>query len=319
MQYNTQIQSARRKYLQGLPLSDEEQKLIEKDQSGKDFLFFMTEDSSFIIPDKYNADTTYKLIEDQINTVATKRYSFTRYIRYAAAVVALVLLSTVVYNYLKQPGILHVMTSYGEKKEITLPDGSTVLLNSMSSVTYPEKMTGKTREVTLQGEAYFSVIKNPDKTFIVKAKDTEIKVLGTKFNVEAYDSEGAVTTTLFEGSVSVGKTGGEIKVLKPNEQAIINKGTGKLEVKELNDPETEVAWRNNILVFENERFSDILNVLSREYNVVFDIEDEDLSRLRITARFNSDEPIDKALNILGQSADFEYTRQANTNKIEIRK
>lgn len=320
MQYKTKIQSARRKYLQRSPLSDKEQKLIDKDLLGKDFLFFTNDDSSFIIPDKYNAATTYDLIENRINrNTASTRSSITRYISYAAAILILALLSTVAYNYLKQPEILQVTTSYGERKEVALPDGSTVVLNSMSSIAFPEKMSGKTRSVTLHGEAFFSVAKNPDKTFIVKAGDAEVKVLGTKFNVEAYESESSVTTTLFEGSVSVGISGSKPKILKPNEQAIINKETGKLDVKSLDNPETERAWRENILIFENQKLSDILNVLSREYNVIFEVEELALSKLRITARFDSKESIGKVLEVLSQSADFDYVQQSNTYKIATKR
>lgn len=99
-------------------------------------------------------------------------------------------LSTVLYNYSQQSAdILYVSTAYGEKKEVILADGSTIILNSLSSISYPEDMSGKTRNVTLHGEAYFDVAKNPNKAFIVQAEGVEVKVLGTKFNINAYENQ----------------------------------------------------------------------------------------------------------------------------------
>lgn len=320
MKYNTKIQKARQKYLKGLPLSEQEQALIEKDLSDKDFLFFTSDDAPLILPDKYKADTTYRLVEKQIRlNKSIMSRPLIKYAGYAAAVLLLFLISTVVYNYAKQPEVLYVTTSYGEKKEVELPDGSVVILNSLSSIAYPQKMNGKTREVSLEGEAYFDVVKNPNQAFIVKAKNIEVKVLGTKFNIDAYENQEHITTTLFDGIVSVEVHSGYTKKLKPGEQAVFSKKTEKLEVQQLKDLDIETAWRNNLLVFENEPLIDILDALSREHNVNFEINNQTLAELRITARFASGESIERALTILGQTAEFTYIKQGNKYKIVTRK
>lgn len=320
MKYNNKIQLAREKYLKKLPLSDQEQILIEKDFSGKDFLFYKEEDKPFILPEKYSAESTFSIVQEEINKgTSTNRKSFIKYIGYAAAILVIALLSTILYNYTQQSSTLYASTTYGEKKEIHLPDGSTVILNSLSSISYSKKMNGKTRNVTLHGEAYFDVAKNTDKAFIVKAEDIEVKVLGTKFNINAYENQENITTTLFEGSVSVGTNSRNTSKLKPDQQAIFNKETKKIETRTLTNASIGAAWRNNILVFDNMRLSDILNTLSRQYNVKFDVDNQQLKQLRITARFSSDESIENALSILGKSAEFTYIQENNNYKIISRK
>lgn len=319
MKYSNKIQTARQKYLRGIPLTDLEQTLINKDLSNKDFMFFMSDDTPLIIPDRYGAEKTYTLIQKKIDqNISYKSKPLIKYISYAAAILVLTLLSTVIYTNFKEPTMLYATTSYGEKKEIKLPDGSLVILNSMSSIAYPQKMNGKTREVLLQGEAYFDVAKNPDKAFVVKVEDIEVKVLGTKFNIDAYESQEYITTSLFEGIVSVGIHSGHNKKLKPGEQAIFSKKSEELEVQQFRSVDKETAWLNNELAFDNEQFSTILQALSREYNVTFDINNETLKKLRMTARFSLSGSVDTALDILGESAEFTYTKQGNKYKITTR-
>ncbi len=320
MKYNNKTQIARQKYLQGLLLSEEEQVLIEKDLSGNDFHFFMSDNEPFLLPQKYSAESTYSIIEEHINKRGDfRRKLLPRYAGYAAAILILALLSTAIYNYFTQSVTLYASTSYGEKKEVSLPDGSVVVLNNTSSISYSEKRIGTTRELILQGEAYFDVAKDPDKVFIVKAKDIEVKVLGTKFNMKAYESQEYIETTLFAGVVSVGMPSGEIAMLKPGEQAIFKEKTKSVEIRQLKDPGIEMAWQNNILVFDNERFVDILETLSREYNVIFELDNDQLKQLRITARFSTRGSVDAALAILGESAEFTYTRQNSIYTITGRK
>lgn len=315
MKYNNKIQAARKNYLKRLTLSDQDQALIDKDFSRRDFSFFKERNTPFILPEKYNAEATFSLIEKRIIKSRSKS-PLIKYAGYVAAIIIVAFLSTMIYNHTKQSTtILYVSTSYGEKKEIILPDGSKVVLNNMSTISYPEKMNGKTRNVTLKGEAYFDVAKNPNKAFIVKADKVEVRVLGTKFNINAYENEENITTTLFDGSVSVSANSRNTNKLKPGEQAIFSKKTEKFATLILANLDNEAAWRNNQLVFDNEKLSDILSTLSRQYNVTFNVSDKQLNQLRITARFNSSESIENALNILGKSAEFTYIKNNNNYKI----
>jgi transmembrane sensor len=149
----------------------------------------------------------------------------------------------------------------GGQYQVVLPDGSKVWLNSASSLKFPVAFTGTERNVELTGEGYFEVAKNKAKPFNVKVKDIEVAVLGTHFNIMAYNDEAAVKTTLLEGSVRL--TQGKISdMLKPGQQGVINnKGIKIIDV----DTDEAVAWKNGFFYFERENIQDIMKQLSRWY------------------------------------------------------
>jgi transmembrane sensor len=158
-----------------------------------------------------------------------------------------------------------VTTPRGGQFHITLPDGSEVWLNAGSSIRFPTAFPGSERRVELRGEAYFEVAKNAGKPFLVAAYNSEIKVLGTHFNIMAYDDEKEMNTTLLEGSVEVTR-GLESQRITPGHSAIINKGTGKLTVEDA-DLEQAIAWKNDYFIFDNENIESIMRKVSRWYNV----------------------------------------------------
>ncbi|NQX56900.1 DUF4974 domain-containing protein [Pedobacter panaciterrae] len=155
-------------------------------------------------------------------------------------------------------------TARGETYMVVLPDKSKVWLNAASSLIYNTNMNiSEERVVSLEGEAYFEVAKDKTRPFVVISKGQEIEVLGTHFNVNAYDDEPAVATTLLEGSVQV--TAGENKqILKPGFQAINNKGS--IKIKEA-DVETAVDWKEGDFYFENADFRSVMRKISRWYDV----------------------------------------------------
>lgn len=309
MQYKNNRQSIRKKYLKGLPLSKEEQALYEKDFSKADYEFYQSEDAHLLLPEDYSADATYQIIESRISK--NKRRAFVKYTGSVAAVFLLLILSTVIYKYSNQVEMHYVATTWGEKKTVQLPDGSTVVLNSLSSVTYQGELNGKNREIQLAGEAYFDVTKDAKKPFIVKANELEVKVLGTQFNVEAYENQVDIKTTLFEGSVSVSLTDGEKEVLSPGEQFVYNKVNNSTQKSTPENIENERAWQDNRLIFDNLPLSDILKSLAREHNIEFISTNKVLNNLRMTADFSSTESLDTILQKLGESAEFSFNKDGN--------
>jgi transmembrane sensor len=157
-------------------------------------------------------------------------------------------------------------TPRGGQFQLTLPDGTKVWLNAASSLTYPVSFTGKQREVTLKGEAYFEVVHNDKMPFLVLADGMEIKDLGTHFNVMAYSDEANVATTLIEGAVAV-SDGGKATLLKPGQQAVHykNKATG-IVVQEA-DIDQAIAWKNGEFYFSHTSIYDIMRQVSRWYDV----------------------------------------------------
>jgi fecR protein len=148
-----------------------------------------------------------------------------------------------------EKSVLHTLdVPVGGEFELTLADGSRVWLNSMTKFRYPTHFTGKTREVFVEGEAFFSVKKNADCPFIVHTGGVRVKVLGTEFNLSAYPGEKTVTT-LARGKVEVAGESDKVS-LQPGEQAIWNNGLKNIEVKTV-DVSLYSSWIKGVFEFEN--------------------------------------------------------------------
>ncbi|MDP4284168.1 MAG: FecR domain-containing protein [Bacteroidota bacterium] len=162
----------------------------------------------------------------------------------------------VVYNTLSTPR--------GGKYQLVLPDGTKVWLNASSSIRFPTVFEGKERNVTVTGETYFEVAKNPAMPFKIKANDMEVQVFGTHFDIMAYDDESSINTTLLEGSLKVTK-GSLSKMLVPGQQSIVNK-TGDIKVVDASIDEV-MAWKNGWFQFNAYDIGQVMRQISRWYNV----------------------------------------------------
>jgi transmembrane sensor len=158
-----------------------------------------------------------------------------------------------------------ITTPRGGQYQITLPDGTQVWLNSVSSLRFPTRFTGSYRQVEITGEAYFEVAKNAAMPFRVKTAKAQIEVLGTHFNVMAYDDEHLMKTTLLEGAVNI-KSGSAVNRLKPGQQAQIDKG-GATKIVNNVDVEDETAWKNGLFQFNEVGIETILRQASRWYDL----------------------------------------------------
>lgn len=163
-----------------------------------------------------------------------------------------------------------ISTPRGGQYQVTLSDGTKVWLNAASSIRFPVVFTGKERRVEMTGEAYFEVAKNAAMPFKVKATSSEIEVLGTHFNVNAYDDEATVKTTLLEGLVKISvpalAANQAPKFLRPGQQSGINK-EGKISVLNNADTEEAIAWINGRFQFKSADLKSILRQISRWYDV----------------------------------------------------
>jgi len=176
----------------------------------------------------------------------------------------------IIYKVVPNVGILdnksnNITTPIGGQWQVILPEGTKVWLNSASSLTYPATLgKQKDRIVQLNGEAYFEVAKDKLHPFIVNTGKQEVKVFGTHFNINSYQDEPSLKTTLAEGAVSVSIIGGSSKLLKPGQQAILKDGT--LSVENANIEEA-LAWKNGYFRFNDENIQSIMRKLSRWYNI----------------------------------------------------
>jgi transmembrane sensor len=235
-----------------------------------------------------------------------------------------------------------VSTKNGSRTKIQLPDGSTVWLNSSSKLVYDNEHFGTgIREVSLTGEAYFDVVKNPAKPFIIHTAKMDIKVLGTAFNVKCYPGEKTTETSLIHGSVEVTLKDRQEKIMmKPNEKLIINNDDVKqaaapaksiiasqkaaplkerpiielrnhLTLYPADNSIVETAWKENRLVFSSETLEEIALKMERWYGVTIIIANEKLRKELLTGAFEN-ETIYQALDALQLTTPFTYKMEKNT-------
>lgn len=159
-----------------------------------------------------------------------------------------------------------IVTTKGMEYQLTLSDGTRVWLNADSKLEFPSKFSPKERRVIVSGELYFDVAENTEVPFIVKSQSSELKVLGTEFNIRSYDDELSTVSTLIEGSVEVSNTKGETIRLKPGYEALIAHNDTKLE-SQVADIEAVTAWKNGRFYFDNQDLKRIMEDLSRWYDV----------------------------------------------------
>lgn len=161
----------------------------------------------------------------------------------------------------------NLKTPYGGEYKVTLADGTKVWLNAGSSLKYPAAFNGNDRTVEIKGEGYFEVAENKAKPFrVLTSNGTEVKVLGTKFNVKAYEGESAVTATLVSGAVAI-QNGAEQKNIKPNQQAIVTSEGITIKTRSKDEVTQTLAWKNGQINFEGETAQSILKQIERWYVV----------------------------------------------------
>lgn len=211
--------------------------------------------------------------------------------RIAAIFVIPLLISTLYYATKEEPvEFIEIRTNPGMVATVNLPDGSKVWLNSRSYLKHPQKFTGDTRNVEMEGEAYFSVQKDKSKKFIVNTPfNLKAEVLGTEFNMEAYKESNKVVTTLVSGSVRLSfqnkNNTEETMIMKPNDEISYNSKTRGVSLSKPYLP-TLTAWKDGLVIFRNTPFEDALNVLSKRFNVEFIVKNDLLYENSFTGPFD---------------------------------
>lgn len=186
----------------------------------------------------------------------------------------------------------------GTKSRLTLPDGSHVTLNAGTILTYPAAFVGDCREVEVWGEAFFEVTKDAHHPFIVKAQQVSVRVLGTQFNVKAYDDEDQIEVTLEEGSVdfSVRNESRTIR-MKPGEQVTFTKTRRAVSQQTVN-LDYYTSWKEGKFYFKNERLGTIARQLERKFNVQLHIASEKLENTTFTGDFVRGENLEQILKVM---------------------
>ena len=198
------------------------------------------------------------------------------------------------------PDLLQAYIPTAEMRNITLPDGTQVLINSQSTLLYPQQFTGDTRCVYLVGEAGFKVKRDEEHPFIVKSSDFQVTALGTEFNVTAYPDEKEVTATLISGKVLVeynNQQGQEI--LKPNEQLVYNKRTRSGNVLHP-DMQDVTAWQRGEIVFRSMTLEEIFTRLEHKYPYTFVYSFRSLKEDRFNLTFGQNASMEEVMDIIAR-------------------
>ena len=201
--------------------------------------------------------------------------------------------------------------------QLSLSDGTKVWLNSMTKLRYPVTFRGEQRNVYLAGEAYFDVAKDADHPFVVNVEGMEVKVYGTRFNVNTLE-EGVVQTVLERGKVSVKalKTGEEV-MLKPDDMAEFYKESGMVKVGKV-DPFTYTAWKDGKFVFENATIETIMSRLVRWYDIKVFYGDEQVKNQTFTGIITRHSNVKDLLYLIGETAMVQFDQKDNVVTVRTR-
>jgi ferric-dicitrate binding protein FerR (iron transport regulator) len=246
-------------------------------------------------------------------------------LRIAASAAFLIILITSAFfitNIIKQRSISIVWnekkTVMGEKIIVTLLDGTKITLNADSKLKYPMRFGEESREVYLEGEAYFEVTHNNQKPFVVHTADVLTTDLGTKFNICAFPNEESITVSLEEGKVEVstGISGTKKNdvFLSPTQQLIYNKEEETNRIEQF-DFQKAIGWKDNVLIFDDETLSKVLISLERSFGVKFEIADQSLANRTIKANFKN-ESFWTVVNVLEKATGLTYKTSRENNEFK---
>lgn len=230
----------------------------------------------------------------------------------AAGVIGLLLLAGVHYLLPTSPTPTPALV-YRHKRvpashidSLTLSDGSRIILNAGSTLTYPVKFVATRRDVYLEGEAYFRVAKNPAQPFVVHSGSLQTRVVGTSFNIYAYAHATRQEVTVLTGAVSVRDAASKQRVaLQPAQQAVFERTTGQLHKVRVARPGLRLAWQQGQLRFEDAPLDEVLDKLSIRYGVVIRTRARRLHNCRLTVRFEN-ETLPEVLQVLGALTRSQY-------------
>lgn len=235
----------------------------------------------------------------------------------AAAIAVLLTLGIQMYTGSKadtQLPMQQISVPAGQRLNIVLADGTSVWLNSNSTLRFPGAFTGKERHVYIDGEAYFAVAKDREKPFTVGTGHGNVNVTGTKFNVDAYSSSSDFSVSLVEGSVNF-DSGSRVYNLTPG-NCLSRTDAGTFIMGEV-QPE-RLEWVNGIMSFRQLPLSEIIARFEKYYGVSVDMQRTDIADVRFTGKFYLDEGIEQALNTLRHDIQFEYESDKTNRRIIIK-
>lgn len=303
--------------LELLTKDEELQKIISESEQ------VMDKTELFLNLKNYDTDKAWNKISPVLNQSKTYKINKINWL-YSAAAVAVILIitgiATLRYTFNEKITYAEVITTNIDisDKEVILPDGTKVILNHSSKLVYPEKFTKETREINLTGEAFFDVKPDPEKPFIINTGKASVKVLGTSFNVFAYNNSPTVEVVVKTGKVELSEnnknnTADKKILLTPGQKGTFNKTTGNL-LKEDSYSSNELSWLTHEIKFEYTSLEDVLKTINRVYNINFDVDDNVNMSNQLNASFNK-QNIDHILNVVSLTLDLRVEKEGENKYI----
>lgn len=205
----------------------------------------------------------------------------------------------------------------GQRVNLSLSDGTKVYLNAGSTFTYPSLFAGDMREVELNGEAFFEVSANKKRPFIVRTHVCDVEVLGTKFNVDAYEQGDSFSAALMEGKIKVKNNlnPSNVVLLSPNNKVTLSQG--QLDVSSISDYDV-YRWKEGLICFKNLNFVDLMKRIEKYYGIELVVENQSLSKHSFSGKFRISDGIENLLRVLQKDVSYQYTRSEDGNVIYIK-
>lgn len=341
--------------------SDEEQLILlnwlkNDTENVKHFFTVKTiwEASQKNVQQQFNTEESWENVKNILSTrktidLSAKRNRLNSFLKYAAVAVVLIGFSFIAFKFgnkifNKEIPVTYteIKTPFGQKKQIILPDGTDVWINSGSTFKYASNYGENNREVYLLGEAYFNVTKDKTKTFVVRTDNITIKVLGTSFNVKCYPELKEIETTVITGIVSLqdNKTDEDVVIINKREKATYVKDQQKMyisknsviednksnvepiELKKITLSEEEAdyisSWKDQSLSFNNETFEEMAFKLQHWFNVKITIKDEKLRNYRYKGKFDDIKSIFQVLEVIKLTTPISYDYNEKNKEIIIK-
>jgi ferric-dicitrate binding protein FerR (iron transport regulator) len=217
-----------------------------------------------------------------------------------------------------------VIVSYGKKSMIVLSDGTKVWLNAGSQLVYPAVFLKDTREVSLVGEAFFDVVKNPRKPFVVNSSDVKIRVLGTRFDISAYPEDKIIQTVLEEGKIDLKYTGNGIfkrdyvVEMEPNQMVEFDKVSRETNSSTVNVTKY-ISWKEGMLEFDKVALIKAMKQVERFYNVRIFFDDPSIGAYKLSGKLDLKDEPEKVLNVIKLTVPIDWQRKSNGDFIIINK
>ena len=303
------------KYFKGNTTTEEEKQILD-----------------WIDADKENKETFRKermlyditLFSDEKQTAPkNKKAKIISVLRWSTQIAAIIIIVFSIgilfkdYQYNKTAQLQTIAVPAGQRAQITLADGTKVWLNSQSTLIYTSNFGRKERNVKLNGEAYFEVAKNKDIPFLVNTETNQVRVVGTHFNVCAYDGSNEFETTLVEGIVDIYAKGNKKPLTRLTKNEFFASHNGKYQKSTLTSLDY-LRWTEGLYCFDDAPFSIILSKLEKYYNVKIAVNDPDILNYRCTGKCKEQDGIEHILRVIQKDLRFTYSINSDKDSITIR-